>query len=122
MMMQQVAKALVEEKGSGPVPLPVGAALEELDPPSITQLLTFKLATMVEALKAAMRQVVGRAGGGKAGAAAAADAFERYGDLAKDIGWAFAEHYCYTHFIEVRTAVLLCRRVLMRFTGVCCRD
>lgn len=107
-MMQQVAKALVEEKGPGPVPLPECVALEELDPASITQLLSFKLSTMVEALKASMRQSVGRAGGGKAGAAAAADAFERFGDLAKDIGWAFAQHYCYTNFIEVRIISILC--------------
>lgn len=101
-MMQQVAKAFVEEKSSGPVALPMGTALEENDPATITQLLSFRLSTMVEKLKASMRQAVGRAGGGKAGAAAAADAFEKYGDLAKDIGWAFAQHYCYTNFLQVR--------------------
>jgi hypothetical protein len=99
-MMQQVAKAFVEEKHAGPVPLPTGTALEALDPASIKQLLSFRLRTMVEGLKASMRQAVGRAGGGKAGAAAAADAFERYGDLAKDIGWAFAHEYCYQNFIQ----------------------
>lgn len=105
-MMQQVAKSFVDEK-TAPVAVPVGAALEELDPASITQLLSFRLSTMVETLKASMRQAVGRAGGGKAGAAAAADAFEKYGDLAKDIGWAFAHKFCYTHFIEVRASSLM---------------
>lgn len=100
-MMQQVAKSLVEDTSVGQVAKPRVASLEQLDSVCITDLLNFRLATMVQMLKASMRQAFGRVGGGKAGAAAAADAFELNGDLAKDIGWAFAHQYCYTNFVKV---------------------
>ncbi|CAK0741867.1 hypothetical protein CVIRNUC_001356 [Coccomyxa viridis] len=103
-MMQQVAKALLDTAAKQP-PKPRAPSLQGAflsDPSTLTALLRFQEDMLTAEIGSAMTRA-GKAAasqGKKAAAAAATDAYEDNLDLAVDLGWAFLNRESYEGFVD----------------------
>ncbi|KAG2451240.1 hypothetical protein HYH02_003847 [Chlamydomonas schloesseri] len=106
-MMQQVARALLEERAAarGTAPAtPAPGALAALGGTACARtlggLLAYREAALVSQVADDMAAAATRADGAAAKAAASAAAFDRNLDLVVQVGWASMEKFCYANFLK----------------------
>ncbi|GIL55049.1 hypothetical protein Vafri_10685 [Volvox africanus] len=105
-MMQQVARSLLEDKAAlarGPPATPAAGALATGGAScakTVQSLLAFRESALVAQVAGEMAAAATRADGPAAKAAASAAAFDRLLDVVVSIGWASMERFCHANFLQ----------------------